>query len=109
MTDAAPFPFQLMRLLDRREGHVGFNYAVAHGLDSYALGRLDEMLQGCQRTPAKYRNAQLADAAEFARSRHETSEEISRQWSAHVDALCARYERGRAVPSCEQALLAEVN
>lgn len=94
--DAAPFPFQLIRLLTRRDGHVSFEYARAYGRDSYVIERLSEMLQGCQRTPAKYLKNQIADAAEFAVRHREIGDEIDRQWSAHVDACSARYAAKRA-------------
>jgi hypothetical protein len=94
--DAAPFPYQLVRLLNRRDSHVSFEYARAYGRDSYVIARLSEMLTGCQRTPAKYRNGQIAEATEFAKRHRETGDEIDRQWSAHVDTCSARYDAKRA-------------
>lgn len=94
--DAAPFPYQLIRCLDRRDGNVKFNYALTSGHQSYVISHLREALEGAQRLPAKYCKKALANAAEFVIRHHDTSEEVSRQWSAHVNALIARYDERRA-------------
>ncbi len=102
--DAAPFPAELISMVrrDRHDGHVTFEYALMSGRQSYVIERVNEMLQGARRTPAKYRKSAVEAAAEFAHRHQETLEEISRQWSAHVEALCARYAARRAVPTAAQ-------
>ena len=92
--DAAPFPFALIRMLDRdRDGKsVSFSYARETGSQSFVIGHLREMLEPAPRTPAKYCKQILVNAAELVILRHEIFEEIGRQWSAHLDRLSDRRE-----------------
>jgi hypothetical protein len=96
--DAAPFPFELIHMLDRdrHDGHVTYNYPLECGRNAFIVGHLREALEAAQRLPAKHCKKALSSAAEFAIRHHDISEEIKRQWSAHVNELTARYDARRA-------------